>query len=291
MIEHLPNVTDNYEFFVNQNSVDLDIEARLLKLKFFRSTWCCSEPVDETEPDEMTPPVEAKHSEPKRNTTVVIDVPVYSTKEDVKDFNNWYLEQIGVILTPPSHVFDGKDEAEPGGVQKVLDLKVNPTAPMTPLQAKVESNNPKQDESIDKDPILMPSVDMNEQVVHPMPLPSSYTSNYIERVNMENMLVMFLTFLRMLYFAQPKLSCVPTVFPSQTQSLPDPSIPSSACGTTMSHMEVRLAMPSCQAVGQVMSDLTRGFMSWLCDTIWQILQRRKIAAGLIIIQIGEILLA
>ena len=294
LVENLPNVPDTDEFFVCQNSVDLDIEARLLKLKFFRRTWCCSEPSGETEPGEMTPPVVAKLSKPKGNVAAVIDVPIYSTKEDVKDFNNWYLEQIGVLVPPTTDIWDDKEKpckAEPGGVQKVLDLKVNPTAPMTPLQAKVKSDSPKQDESIDKDPIFMPSVDMNEQVVHPMPLPSSYTSNYIKRVNMENMLVMFLTFLRMLYFAQPKLSCVPTVFPSQTQSLPDPSIPSSACGTTMSHMEVRLAMPSCQAVGQVISDLTRGSMSWLRDTIWQILQRRKIAAGLRFIQVGEMLLA
>jgi hypothetical protein len=102
---------------------------------------------------------------------------------------------------------------------------------------------------------------------------------------------MFLAILRMLYFAQPKLSYVPAVFPTQSQSLTDSSIPRSACGSTMAPMEVRLARPSCRAVGQVISDLTRGYREWLRDTVWQILQRRKIAAGLMFIQVGEMLQA
>ena len=144
---------------------------------------------------------------------MVIDVPLYSTKDDVKDFNNWYLEQIGVILPPTSDVCEGKDKAEPEGcVQKVLDCEVNPTAPMTLLQTKVESEGPRQDKSSDKNTTLLPSVNLNEQVVHAMSLPSSHTNNFEgpytvhHNLNMENMLVMFLTFLRMLYFAQPQLS-------------------------------------------------------------------------------------
>jgi hypothetical protein len=44
-------------------------------------------------------------------------------------------------------------------------------------------------------------------------------------------------------------------------------------------------------VGQVINDLTSGYMSHLRDTVWHILQRRKIAAGWMFIQIGEMLLA
>ena len=124
LMENLPNVPDTDEFFVCQNSVDLDIETRLLKLKFFRKTWCCSEPGGETKPGEMTPTVVAKLSKAKRNVAAVIDVPIYSTKEDVEDFNNWYLEQIGVLIPPTSDVCDANEKpykAEPtGGVQKVL---------------------------------------------------------------------------------------------------------------------------------------------------------------------------
>ena len=117
-------------------------------------------------------------------------------------------------------------------------------------------------------------------------------SNFVHSiVHMENMLVIFLTILRMLYITQPKLSYVPALFPTQSQSIPDPSVPSCACGNTMAPVEVRLTRSSCQAVGQVISDLTRGYLSWLRDTVWQILQRRKIAAGLKFIQVGEMLLA
>ena len=295
---NLPDITD--EFFVCQNSVDLDIETRLFKLKFFRKTWCCSEPGGETEPGEMTPPVVAKVSEPKRNVAAVIDAPVYSTKEDVTDFNKWYLEQIGVLIPPTSDVCDGKEKpykAEPGGgIQKVLDLDVNATDPMTQHQVKVELESPEQDSAIDKNPILLPMSNMYKQVDYAMSLPSSCIGNFFEgsytinsNLNVEIMLAMFLTIIRMIYFAKPKLSFVPAMFPTQSQSLPDPSVHS--CANTMGPVEGMLSRPSCQAVRQVISDVTRGYMSWLRDRVWQILQRRKIAAGLMFIQVGEMLLA
>jgi hypothetical protein len=249
----------------------------------------------------MTPPVVAKVSKPKRNMATAIDVPVHSTKEDVNDFNNWYLEQIGVILPPPLDVNDGKEKpcrAEPGVVQKVPNLEVNPTNPMAQLQVKVVSEIPEQDGNIVKNPILLPISTMYKQVDYTMSLPSSYTSNFFEgsftvnsNLNVENMLVMFLTILRMLYIAQPKLSFVPAMFPTQSQSIPDPSVPSCACGNAMVPVEVMLTRSRCQAVRQVISDVTRGYMSWLRDRVWQILQHRKIAAGLMFIQVGEMLLA
>ena len=301
LIENLPEVPVTKFFDAPSSAVDLDIEDRLLKLKFFRKTWCCSEPGGETKPGEMTPTVVAKLSKPKRNVAAVIDVPIYSTKEDVEDFNNWYLEQIGVLVPPTSDVCDGKEKpckAEPGGVQKVFDLEVNPIDPMTQPQVKVELESPEQDSNIDKNPNLLPISNMYKQVDHAMSLPSSCISNFFEgsytvnsNLNVENMLVMFLSILRMVYFAQPKLSFVPAMFPTQSQSLPDLSVHSCACGNTIAPVEVMLTRPSCQALGQVISDLTRGYISWLRDTVWQIMQCTKIAAGLKFIQVGEMLLA
>jgi hypothetical protein len=294
----VPEVEEVFVAARHHNSVDLDIEARLLKIKFFRNTWCCSEPGSETKPGKMTPPLVAKISKPNRNMAAESDVPVYSTKEDSKDFNNWYLEQIGVILPPPSYVFGVKDKTGAGaGVQKVPDLVVTPTDPMN--QLKAEYNSLKQEKNIDEEPILMPCVNMDEdEVDNAMSLVNPSISNKFEwsnfvhsNVPMENMLVIFLTILRMLYITQPKLSYVPALFPTQSQSLPDPSVPSCACANTMDPVEVRLTRSSCQAVGQVISDLTRGSTSWLRDRVWQILQRRKIAAGLMFIQVGEMLLA
>merc|ERR1719318_680867 len=45
LLESLPNVpADTDGFFDDHSSVDEIIEARLLKIKFFRKTWCSSEP-------------------------------------------------------------------------------------------------------------------------------------------------------------------------------------------------------------------------------------------------------
>ena len=164
-------------------------------------------------------------------------------------------------------------------------------------QLRAEYNSLKQEMNIDEEPILMPCVSMDEdEVDNAMSLFNPSISNKFEwsnfvhsNVPMENMLVIFLTILRMLYITQPKLSYVPALFPTQSQSLPDPSVHS--CANTMGPVEGMLSRPSCQAVRQVISDVTRGYMSWLHDTVWQILQRRKIAAGLMFIQVGEMLLA
>ena len=169
---------------------------------------------------------------------------------------------------------------------------------MTQLQVKVELESPEQDSAIDKNPILLPISNMYKQVDYAMSLPSSCIGNFFKgsytinsNLNVEIMLAMFLTIIRMIYLARPKLSFVPAMFPTQSQSLPDPSVHSCACGNTMAPVEGMLTRSSCQAVGQVISDLTRGSTSWLRDRVWQILQRRKIAAGLMFIQVGEMLLA
>ena len=76
-------------------SQEKDIEARLLRLKRFRKTWCSDQPPDETEPVDMTPAVAAKPSVPKRKSEIV-DVSLSSSRKlDVKNFNDWYLEKIG----------------------------------------------------------------------------------------------------------------------------------------------------------------------------------------------------
>ena len=293
-LENLPNVPEGEDPFDSQNSVEKDIEARLLKLKFFRKTWC-SEPFGETEPVEMTPTVVAKLSQPKRNVAKAIEVPISRSKEDVEEFNKWYLKQIGVILPPPSNVFAGKDE-DCGWGSKVPELEVNPTVPRTQLQTEIESVSPEQVKNVDEKPILMPGINMDEQMAYAMPSP--HTSNLVEgssrvsyNITMENVLVLFLAILKMIHLTQPKLSYVPAVFPTHSKFLPNPSVPSSACGPTMTHVEVRLTGPSCQGMRQVVSDLTRGYLSQLSERFWEKVQRKKNAAGLRIIEVGEMLLS
>ena len=85
------------------NDLLVDILGFMLEdhiLQVPQLTWCCSQPGGVTEPGEKTPPVVAKLSKPKRNVAAVIHVPFYSTKEDVKDFNNYYLEQ----FPPPTYL-------------------------------------------------------------------------------------------------------------------------------------------------------------------------------------------
>jgi hypothetical protein len=178
LTENIPHVPA--EFFDGQSTDDLDIEHRLLKIKFFRKEWCSSKPYGETEPVEMTPPVEANVSEPNGNNSAANDVPLYSTKEDAKDFNDWYLEQIGALPPPPSDVFDDKDKTVArGGVQKVFDLVVSPAASRTQLQAEYDS--PEQEKNPDEEPIHMPVVSMDEDKVdNAMCLFNPYTSSLFE---------------------------------------------------------------------------------------------------------------
>ena len=96
MIENLPDVPAT-EFFDDQIStvdVMVNIKARLVKLKFFRKTWCTG-PSDQTEPEEKIPLDVVKTSKPKRKVQVVIDAPIYSTNEETDKFNDWYLNKIG----------------------------------------------------------------------------------------------------------------------------------------------------------------------------------------------------
>jgi hypothetical protein len=282
--------------FDTQKQIEMEIEARLLDLKLFRKTWC-SKPCGETEHVEMTPPAVAKLSEPKRNAAEVIEVPVSSySKDDAEEFNKWYLKQIGVNLPPPSEVFDGKDKTG-AGVLKVHDLEVNST-PRSQLQTEVESVIPEQVNNVDKKPSLMPGINMDKKIDHAMSLPSPPTSNLVEgsssvsnNITMENVVVLFLAILNMIHLTQPKLSYVPAAFPTQSQSIPNPSVPSSAFGSIMTPVEVRLTRPSCRGMWQVISGLTRGYLSQLSERFWVKVQRKKNAVGLRIIEVGEMLLS
>ena len=84
-----------------------DIEARLLRLKFFNKTWINHNKTDQELSDEVTDRFEriqsvATSRSPKENTEVNVvktakpDVTegVFSTREDTQEFNRWYYDQI-----------------------------------------------------------------------------------------------------------------------------------------------------------------------------------------------------
>ena len=97
LLDNLPEVPASDDAFDDDPiSKVKDIEARLLRLKRFRKTWCSDEqPHDETEPVDMTPAVAAKPSVPKRKSEIVDVSLSSSSKLYVKNFNDWYLEKIG----------------------------------------------------------------------------------------------------------------------------------------------------------------------------------------------------
>ena len=92
LIENLPSVPVD-EFFDNQNKVDQEIEERLLKIKFFRQTWC-SQPSCVTEPTKKIPIVVEKASKPK-GKEVVMTGPTFCNRisQESRDFNEWYLDR------------------------------------------------------------------------------------------------------------------------------------------------------------------------------------------------------
>ena len=108
LVDKLPEVpTSDDAFDEDPNSVEKDIEARLLSLKRFRKTWCSEQPYGETEPVDMTSAVVAKPSVPKRKSEDV-DSLISSSKEDVKNFNDWYLVKIGAKSNSSPADFNAK---------------------------------------------------------------------------------------------------------------------------------------------------------------------------------------
>ena len=190
------------------------------------------------------------------------DVPIYSTKEETEEFNNWYLQKIGA------------------------NSKTCPDAFSVEVQAK-------QDENLIP-PVL--GVSMDQEMDHAMSLPTPHTGNLSKestsihnKVTMEYSLVLFLAILKLIHFTKPNLSYVPAVFPTHCQPHPDPYVPSnSACDPFLAPVDMRLTGTSRQVV---LSHVTKGYLPRLRVTVWEILQRGKISAGLRFMQVGAMLLS
>ena len=197
---------------------------------------------------------------------MVEEVPTYTTKEEADKFNEWYLQRIN------ANSYTSTDTLE----DEVQATKVEQDENPTPVSGAF------MDEEVDRD--------------HTKKLPSPCTRNSFEGstcpnsnlyLNTENMLVLFFAILKLINFSYPKLSNVPAVFPTQPQPYPDQdtSVPSSAYGPTLASMERSLPRTSSMQV------VTKGYLSWLCDTVRERLQRGKISVGLRFIEFGETLLA
>ena len=210
----------------------------------------------------------------KRKAKVVEEVPTYTTKEEADKFNEWYLQRINANSYTSTDAL--KDE--------VQATKVEQDETPTPVLGAF------MDEEVDRD--------------HTKKLPSPCTRNLFQGstcpnsnlyLNTENMLVLFFAILKLINFSCPKLSYVPAVFPTQSHSYPDPSVPSyaplpsSASGCIMGPTEMSLTKTSSSQVAT--SHVTKGYGSWLSGTIWGIFQRGKVGAGLRLIEAGEFLLA
>ena len=246
--ENLPVVSVD-EIFDNQSSVvDADIEARLLKLKFFSETWCSEEPSGQTEPLKEVPPEVIRLSKPERKLEMIKDVPIYSTKEETERYSNWYLQKIG----------DDSNNSQNALKNEVQATKTVSEQNKTPMP--MSGANSYTDKDIDD------SQSKN--------LSSTCTRNLFEGLTslhsysyMVNMLVLFLAILKLMNFYSPKLSYVPTVFPTQPQAYPEPvpSVPSSAHDHILATMERRLTRTS----WQVLSHVAKGHLSWFRDTVWE----------------------
>ena len=132
------------------------------------------------------------------------------------------------------------------------------------------------------------------------------TTNALDYINMDMVLVLFLAILKLdktsytswlvffitilrLSLAKPKLSNVPTVFPTQSQTYPNSSVPSSAYNCMKDPMErvVLSAKFWLQFARQQFCDLGQGCVSWLRGKFWEILRCKKRAAGVRIVQLGK----
>ena len=256
----LPEVpTSDDAFDEDPNSVDKEIEARLILLKRFRKMWCSEEPCGETEPVNMTPAVVAKPSIPKRKSEAVDVSLSSSSKEDVKNFNDWYLEKIGA--------------------------KSNSSAADLNVQVKTTKAVHEQHEV----PIPVPDVVEATEENHATQVISLFTPNagnlfegpasLYSNLNMETMVVLLVTILKLIQFAPPKLSYVPTVFPTQPQPYADPvtPVPSPARGSLLTPMQ-RMLTRTCRWQ-VVLCDMTRESVSGIKLRILQESTRQENGLG------------
>ena len=112
---------------------------------------------------------------------------------------------------------------------------------------------------------------------------------------METLVVLLFTILKLIQFAPPKLSYVPAVFPTQPQPYADPVIPvpSPARGSLLTPMRMhmqRMLTRTCRWQ-VVLGNMAREKLSGLRDAVWRKLRGKKIALGLRIVKVGEMLLS
>ena len=273
LLDNLPEVPASDDAFDDDPiSEERDIEARLLRLKRFRKTWCSEQPPGETEPGDMTPAVVAKPSVPKRKSEIVDVSLSSSSKLDVKNFNDWYLEKIGA-----------KSNSSPA------DLNV---------QVKTTKVVHEQDEvPIPAVPDVVEATEENH-ATQVMSLFTPNAGNLFEGpaslhsiLNMETLVVLLFTILKLIQFAPPKLSYVPAVFPTQPQPYTDPvtPVPSSARGSLLTPMQ-RVLTRTCRWQ-VVLCDMARENLSELRDAVWRKVRGKKVALGLRIVKVGEMLLS
>ena len=110
-------------------------------------------------------------------------------------------------------------------------------------------------------------------------------------LNIETLVVLIFTILKLIQFAPPKLSYVPAVFPTQTQPYTDPvtPVPSSARGSLLNPMQ-RVPTRTCRWQ-VVLCDMARENLSELRDVVWRKVRGKKVALGLRIVKVGEMLLS
>ena len=179
-MENLPEVPVTELIDDQSSAVDLDIEARLLKLKFFRKAWCSAEPTDQTEPEKEVPLDVVRSYKPKRKVEVVKDVPTYSTKEETDKFNNWYLQQIGANSNTSADASNNEVQAT-----KVVSEQDKTTIPVSGVSM---------DKEVDHDHTKNLSSPCNRNLFEGL---TSLHSN----LYMENMLVLFLAILKLINFS------------------------------------------------------------------------------------------
>ena len=95
----------------------------------------------------------------------------------------------------------------------------------------------------------------------------------------------------MIHFTQPKLSYVPAAFLTQPQPYADlvTPVPSPARGSLLTPMQMMQTRTCRWQV--VLCDMARESLSGLRDAFWRKVQGKKMALGLKIVKIGEMLLS
>ena len=91
LVKNLPEVPKETEDGIaNENTaVDIEIEARLMKLKIFNRSWSKKKVVLETSASQ----IEANHRE-SNEIKVEKTEPVFSSHQDREDFNSWYDDKV-----------------------------------------------------------------------------------------------------------------------------------------------------------------------------------------------------